>query len=416
MALVDFTNPDAVRLVRRASSRACSDMGVDAFKTDFGERIPTDVVWHDGSDPERMHNYYTHLYNQARLRPARASAAARARRCCSRGRRPPAASSSRCTGAATASRRSSRWPSRCAAGCRWRCPGSGSGATTSAASRARPTRRCSSAGSRSGCSPRTAGCTARTRTGCRGCSTRRPSTSRATFTRLKLSLMPYLAAAGRRGAHATGSPVMRPMVLEFPDDRPRADLDPQYMLGDALLVAPVFAPTGDVDVLRARPGAWTHLLTGTQVTGPRLGPRARTRLDSLPLLVRPGTGAAASVRRDGPSRLRLRRRRHASTLYELERRAPLAHGRPRARRDAGRDVHRDPHGRSAYVVEAQWRPAGPLVASAASADAATTGRTRGAGTTPAAARRADRSLLELARAARRTASTDRPAKDHATVT
>ena len=40
-------------------------MGVDAFKTDFGERIPTDVVWHDGSDPERMHNHYTHLYNQA---------------------------------------------------------------------------------------------------------------------------------------------------------------------------------------------------------------------------------------------------------------------------------------------------------------------------------------------------------------
>ena len=39
-------------------------MGVDAFKSDFGERIPTDVVWHDGSDPERMHNYYTQLYNQ----------------------------------------------------------------------------------------------------------------------------------------------------------------------------------------------------------------------------------------------------------------------------------------------------------------------------------------------------------------
>ncbi len=39
-------------------------MGVDAFKSDFGERIPTEVVWHDGSDPERMHNYYTQLYNQ----------------------------------------------------------------------------------------------------------------------------------------------------------------------------------------------------------------------------------------------------------------------------------------------------------------------------------------------------------------
>src|SRR5699024_9113155 len=35
------------------------------FKTDFGERIPVrDIVWHDGSDPEKMHNYYTHLFNR----------------------------------------------------------------------------------------------------------------------------------------------------------------------------------------------------------------------------------------------------------------------------------------------------------------------------------------------------------------
>ena len=38
-------------------------MGVDAFKTDFGERIPTDVQWFDGSDPLKMHNYYPQLYN-----------------------------------------------------------------------------------------------------------------------------------------------------------------------------------------------------------------------------------------------------------------------------------------------------------------------------------------------------------------
>lgn len=40
-------------------------MGVNAFKTDFGERIPTkDVVYYDGSDPYKMHNYYTYLYNK----------------------------------------------------------------------------------------------------------------------------------------------------------------------------------------------------------------------------------------------------------------------------------------------------------------------------------------------------------------
>nr|AIA95296.1 Glyco_hydro_31 [uncultured Nocardiopsis sp.] len=37
---------------------------MDCFKTDFGERIPTDVVYANGADPVQMHNYYTHLYNQ----------------------------------------------------------------------------------------------------------------------------------------------------------------------------------------------------------------------------------------------------------------------------------------------------------------------------------------------------------------
>ncbi len=63
MALVDFTNPSACRWFSDRL-RTLLDMGVDCFKTDFGERIPTDVVYHDGSDPVRMHNYYTQLYNQ----------------------------------------------------------------------------------------------------------------------------------------------------------------------------------------------------------------------------------------------------------------------------------------------------------------------------------------------------------------
>ncbi|MFQ8778110.1 MAG: TIM-barrel domain-containing protein [Roseburia sp.] len=46
---------------------ALLDMGVDCFKTDFGERIPTDAVYYDGSDPVKMHNYYTYLYNKAVL-------------------------------------------------------------------------------------------------------------------------------------------------------------------------------------------------------------------------------------------------------------------------------------------------------------------------------------------------------------
>ena len=63
MGLVDFTNPEACEWYK-SKLRRLLDMGVDCFKTDFGERIPTDVVYYDGSDPVKMHNYYTFLYNK----------------------------------------------------------------------------------------------------------------------------------------------------------------------------------------------------------------------------------------------------------------------------------------------------------------------------------------------------------------
>ncbi|KAK9478019.1 glycosyl hydrolases family 31-domain-containing protein [Lipomyces japonicus] len=64
-AFVDFTNPSAVAWYQSKLARLI-DHGVDTFKTDFGERIPHgDAVYFDGSDPVRMHNYYTCLYNQA---------------------------------------------------------------------------------------------------------------------------------------------------------------------------------------------------------------------------------------------------------------------------------------------------------------------------------------------------------------
>ena len=64
MGLVDFTNPEA-RDWFKGKVKALLHQGVDAIKTDFGERIPRDVVWHDGSPKLSMHNWYTQLYNQA---------------------------------------------------------------------------------------------------------------------------------------------------------------------------------------------------------------------------------------------------------------------------------------------------------------------------------------------------------------
>lgn len=62
MAIVDFTNPQACKWYSDKLEQLI-DMGVDAFKTDFGEKIPEDAVYYDGSDPRAMHNYYSYLYN-----------------------------------------------------------------------------------------------------------------------------------------------------------------------------------------------------------------------------------------------------------------------------------------------------------------------------------------------------------------
>ncbi len=105
------------------------------------------------------------------------------------------------------------------------------------------------------------------------------------FTKLKLSLLPYLAY-GSKQVSEEGIPLMRPMALEFPHDPAAEYLDRQYMLGDDLLVAPVFSPDGVVRYYVPE-GTWTNVLNGERIAGPRW---IEEQFDymTMPLLARPG--------------------------------------------------------------------------------------------------------------------------------
>jgi len=70
------------------------------------------------------------------------------------------------------------------------------------------------------------------------------------------------------------------------------------MLGDSLLVAPVFNAEGDT-AYYVPEGRWTKLLTGETVDGPRWV-KERHGFDSVPLLVRPGSVIATGSRDDRP--------------------------------------------------------------------------------------------------------------------
>ena len=291
MAFVDFTNPDAVAWYRGHLKRLL-DMGVDCFKTDFGERIPTDVVWHDGSDPERMHNYYTFLYNKAVFELLQeekgADAIVFARSATVGGQQFPVH-----WGGDNESNYESMAESL-RGGLSLGLSGFGfwSHDISGFEGTAPPDvyKRWCAFGLLSSHS-RLHGME----------SYRVPWNFDAEavdvlrhFTRLKYRLMPYLYGTAKQ-ASQTGIPMLRAMFLEFPEDPGAAWLDRQYMLGDALLVAPVFSKDGAVDVYLPH-GRWTHLLSGVEKSG---GWHHEVHdAFSLPLYVRENTLLAVGARDD----------------------------------------------------------------------------------------------------------------------
>lgn len=281
MAFVDFTNPDACEWYA-GYLRELVDMGVDSFKTDFGERIPTDVAYYDGSDPVKMHNYYTYLYNKVVFevleeKLGKNEAALFARSATVGGQKFPVHWGGDCYADYESMAESLR------GGLSLGMSGFGfwshdiGGFENTA-----PTdvfKRWLQFGLLSSHS-RLHGST----------SYRVPwlydeeavDVTRF-FTKLKCRLMPYLFDVAVE-ASEVGVPSMRSMLLEFPNDPTSEMLDRQYMLGDSILVAPVLSESGEVSYFLPE-GTWTHLLTGETVVG---GKWRKERYDffNLPLFVR----------------------------------------------------------------------------------------------------------------------------------
>ena len=257
MGLVDFTNP-AAREWFKDKVKALLNQGVDAIKTDFGERIPRDVVWYDGSPKLSMHNWYTQLYNQAVFEAieetyGKGNACLYARSATVGGQQQPVHWGGDCESTFNGMAQSLR------AGLSLTSSGFGFWSHD--------------IGGFEGAFPDPAVYKRWVAFGMLGSHSRlRGSTVYRVpwlfdeedekngvalvpgqtavdvvreFTKLKLELMPYVYQLGLQ-PHVNGTPVMRSMFVEFPDDPACRTLDRQYMFGPSMLVAPVFTYSGEV--------------------------------------------------------------------------------------------------------------------------------------------------------------------------
>ncbi|HIE22462.1 MAG TPA: hypothetical protein EYP73_07690, partial [Acidimicrobiia bacterium] len=103
------------------------------------------------------------------------------------------------------------------------------------------------------------------------------------FTRLRYRLLPYLWTCAKE-ACTTGLPVLRAMVLEFQHDPVVRNIDLQYMLGPALLIAPVFDESNRVQVYLPQ-GQWLDFWTDELLIGP-VWVEQKVPLDRLPIYIR----------------------------------------------------------------------------------------------------------------------------------
>ena len=83
---------------------------------------------------------------------------------------------------------------------------------------------------------------------------------------LRISLKPYLKRIYQE-AHENGSPLIRAMFYEFPEDEKCWTLSDQYMFGPDYLVAPVFTPDTFERSVYLPKGSWQEIHTGETYAG-----------------------------------------------------------------------------------------------------------------------------------------------------
>lgn len=277
--IIDMTNPDAVAWFKELL-RPHLRIGVEVFKTDFGEGVPLEVVAYNGMTGEELHNLYPLLYNDA-VAEVTTEETGRAgfvwgRSTFTGGQRHAVqwGGDPDCTYPALASTLRGGLSIGMCGHAFWSHDIGGF--------HTQPTTDLYVRWAQFGLfSPMSRA---------HGVSTRLPwdygeEAERIVrdFVRLRYHLMPYIYATAKVAAD-TSLPLIRSMVLEFPDDPTTYTMDLQYMFGPELLVAPIYNAEGRRPVYFPQ-GTWIDYWTHEIVEGPQTR-FVEVPLDAMPLYVR----------------------------------------------------------------------------------------------------------------------------------
>ncbi len=275
---IDFTDPGARRWLDETLGRLLK-MGVATFKTDYGELSPLEGVYHNGMDGREMHNLYPLLYNQTVFEIVKkhtGQGMVWGRSGYAGSQRYPITWSGDCQG---------NFPTMACVlkgGLSYGLSGVPFWSHDIGGFDGQPSPvlyiRWAQFGLLS------------SHARCHGLTPREPwhfgkKVLRIfrRYAKLRYRLIPYLYSYAFV-ASRTGLPLMRALVLEYPDDPNVYHIDSEYLLGRELLIAPVFDETNRRNIYLPA-GHWLDHWTGKEYEGPA-NVSYRAPLHILPIFIK----------------------------------------------------------------------------------------------------------------------------------